>query len=134
MRDAEGVRAHLANQREVFALVRLADRPAFVETILMAADAVQAEMPAVEEEALVRVERKETQAERLLDAVAQRATLVNLDVNSIEVRVAHAVPEVRAFERDLLDDLTFAVRCELRRRLRLLHGQAPRVHDERANF
>src|ERR1700753_1360421 len=41
VRDAYSVRAQLAYQCEVFALVRLAYRPALVETILMAADAVQ---------------------------------------------------------------------------------------------
>src|ERR1700760_4322005 len=90
-------------------------------------------MPAVEKKALVRVDRKVTQAERLLDTISKRVVLVNFDVNFVEVRVAQAVPEVRAFERERLDDLTFAARVELRRRLGLLHGRAFRVRDERAD-
>ena len=100
MRLAVGRRPDLADQVEVLALVRLADGPALVRAVLVAVDAVQIEITAVEEETTVRIHLEVAQAEREHDGIAQRLPGEYLRAHLVKVGIGQAIPQVRLWQHE----------------------------------
>ena len=87
---------------EIFLMFGGADRPAFVDPVLMTVDAVQRVMLPVQEKPFVGIDPEEAHSERLRDAVNKLAPVANLDGDLVEVGIGAAVPEMRLGQLDRL--------------------------------
>ena len=112
MRAADDGGADFLEERNVFVEVRLGNRPAFVEAVLMLVHAVQMIRLAVQEKSLVRVNGIITQADLLLDGINHHGRKVCLHISKqnffchrvhlaqfhnglVKIRVLAAVPQMR---------------------------------------
>src|ERR1039457_5275716 len=69
MRAPDDRRAYFLDERNVLIQIRIRNRPALVEAVLMFVHTVQMIRLAVQEKSLVRVNRIKSQAQRLLDRI-----------------------------------------------------------------
>ena len=97
---ADRVRAKLLDQLHVLVVHLAGDGIAQRLAILMAGNAMQRIVASVEEEALLRVNVKAAHAEALAYLVLHIAVQHEANHAGVEIRVAHAVPEVGVFQRD----------------------------------
>ena len=97
VRQTDGVRAHLTDQREVLLVVGAADGPALVEAVLMAGHAVQRVAAAVENEALVGVDGERAEAELGVDTVDRLAAAHDGQARGVDGGVRRAVPQLGVF-------------------------------------
>lgn len=95
VRQADGVGAHVAHDFDVAQVVGLGEGGELAFPLLVAADAAELQVLAVEEEALVGVDADVAHAEGLGDAVFTHA-----DGEGVEEGVSHAVPAVGVGDGD----------------------------------
>ena len=99
VRQADGVCAHLGDERHVLPVVLREQRVADAPAVLMAGDAAQRIGLAVEDEALIGIDGERPAAEARGDAVQHAALLQQLDGRGVQVRIPAAVPQM-----DIRDD------------------------------
>jgi len=88
----------LADQRHVLVVLRFADGPTEVATILVPVDAMQIERVTVQRKAGVGVNRKGTEAERCSDGIDDLTVAAHLCDRRIQVRIGEAVPQMRTVD------------------------------------
>ena len=93
--------ADLADQLDILLVHGRRERVADALPVLVAGDAVQRVAPAIQEEALLRIEGEAPHAEACAHLVEHRAILgQELCLSCIEVGVLESIPAVRAFEHE----------------------------------
>ena len=97
--QADGVGAHFLDEGDVLLMVGAADGPALVEAVLMAGDAVQGHVLAVEPEAGVGVHMEGAVAVVHRDSVHRFLAAEDGSLSGVAVGVGHAVPQVGVLDR-----------------------------------
>ena len=96
--QTERVDAHLLDDVEVGIVLLVGEGRSVLCPVLVAADATQLQVTAVEEEALVLIDPEVTQADGVLDAVDLLAVAAQDGHGLVEIGVGHAVPKVWAVD------------------------------------
>ena len=92
MRAPDDRRADFLDERNVLVQVRVRNRPALIEAVLVFVHAVQMIRLAVQEKSLVWVNRIKSQAQRLLDRIHNSVRGPQFDHRLIKIRVKPAIP------------------------------------------
>ena len=95
MGQSHGVDTHLTHDACILVVVFVAQGVAHFRPLLMAVDALQSQVFAVEEEALVGVHLEIAQAQRLFHAVDFLAVFAERHLSAVDERICRAVPEMR---------------------------------------
>ena len=101
VRAADDGAAHFLDELDVLVHVRLGNRPALVEAVLVPVHAVQMIRPAVKEKSLVRVHRIKSQAQRLRDRIHHAVRRTQFHDGLVKIRVQASVPQMRVGHHDL---------------------------------
>ena len=105
VRQADGVRAQLADQIHVLAVMLRQQRVADAPAVLMARDAAQRIRFAVEEEAALRVDLKGAAAKARAHAVEHLPFREQVGLSGVQVRILSPVPQVGVGDLRLKDGL-----------------------------
>ena len=122
VRQPDRVRADLANQVHVLPVMLRQQRVADLPAVLMAGDAAQRILAPVEDEASLRVDGEAAAAKARRHPVQLVSMAQNRRLGGIQIRILHAIPQVRAGEEKLT--LVFLLR----------HEHAVRIQDAVANL
>ena len=103
MREPQARAPHLPQQSEIPQMFGRADGPSAVEPVLMAVDAVQIKIGAVQIKPVIRVNAEKPEPKGLVDNIGCRCAVRNLDIYPIEIGIGKAVPEMGGCYRSGLD-------------------------------
>ena len=128
--EAHRVRPHLEDESDVRLVVGRAEGGALALPVLVAAHAADLQRPAVQEEALPRIEAQRPQAERLGHLVDHLPGHGHAHPHAVEVRVVAPLPQARPRDRQRLGDPGLAG-GDARLASGLRDDRSPRVEDRR---
>jgi len=101
VREAKRVGPDLLDERQRLVRVAVGDRPALAHVVLVHRHAVQRDALSVQREASFGIEGHLADADSLRDAVDDGAAVEHFDLKRVQVRFAHALPEVRRRDADV---------------------------------